>query len=70
MRKRIRLVLSFLPPLAGCFLSVTLFAQTAIEATWPYYGGDSGGMRYSNLSQINRENVSDLKVAWTLYSRL
>jgi quinoprotein glucose dehydrogenase len=32
---------------------------------WPYYGGDAGGSRYSEASQINRENVSRLQVAWT-----
>ena len=32
---------------------------------WPYYGYDAGGMRYSPLEQINRENVATLKVAWT-----
>jgi quinoprotein glucose dehydrogenase len=31
---------------------------------WPSYGGDAGGMRYSPLTQINRDNVSRLKVAW------
>src|SRR5205823_3052914 len=31
---------------------------------WPAYGHDPGGMRYSPLAQINRENVSRLKVAW------
>lgn len=35
---------------------------------WPYYGHDSGGMRYSSLTQINRENVSKLKVAWTFHT--
>ena len=35
---------------------------------WPYYGHDAGGMRYSPLAQINRENVSKLKVAWTFHS--
>jgi quinoprotein glucose dehydrogenase len=34
---------------------------------WPYYGHDAGGMRYSPLSQINRENVATLKVAWTFH---
>ncbi|MGE0129740.1 MAG: pyrroloquinoline quinone-dependent dehydrogenase [Blastocatellales bacterium] len=32
---------------------------------WPAYGRDSGGSRYSPLAQINRENVKNLKVAWT-----
>ena len=35
---------------------------------WPYYGHDAGGMRYSPLAQINRENVSRLKVAWTFHT--
>ena len=34
---------------------------------WPYYGHDAGGMRYSPLKQINRENVATLKVAWTFH---
>src|ERR1700726_3181855 len=38
------------------------------EADWPYYGRDAGGMRYSPLTQINRENVSRLKVAWTFHT--
>lgn len=32
---------------------------------WQHYGGDVGAGRYSPLDQINRHNVSDLKVAWT-----
>jgi len=35
---------------------------------WPYYGHDAGGMRYSPLTQISRENVSTLKVAWTFHT--
>ncbi|MBP7775644.1 MAG: pyrroloquinoline quinone-dependent dehydrogenase [Acidobacteria bacterium] len=31
---------------------------------WPVYGGDPGGRKYSALSQINRDNVSRLRVAW------
>jgi quinoprotein glucose dehydrogenase len=33
-------------------------------ADWPYYGGDPGGSRYSPLTQINRTNVAQLKIAW------
>ncbi|MDX2180949.1 MAG: pyrroloquinoline quinone-dependent dehydrogenase [Bryobacteraceae bacterium] len=32
---------------------------------WLHYGADAGGTRYSNLSQIHRGNVNQLKVAWT-----
>src|SRR5712672_4097391 len=38
------------------------------EDEWAHYGHDAGGMRYSPLSQINRENVSSLKVAWTFHT--
>jgi quinoprotein glucose dehydrogenase len=34
-------------------------------ATWPLTEGQPGGSRYSPLSDINRGNVSKLKVAWT-----
>jgi quinoprotein glucose dehydrogenase len=35
------------------------------EAGWPTYGNDPGGTRYSPAKQINRDNVTQLKVAWT-----
>src|ERR1700735_5608873 len=43
---------------------------TALEAgdDWAYSGHDAGGMRYSPLKQINRENVAKLKVAWTYHT--
>ena len=34
-------------------------------ADWPAYGNDAGGARYSPLTQITRDNVSRLTVAWT-----
>ncbi|MFQ5571659.1 MAG: PQQ-binding-like beta-propeller repeat protein, partial [Rhodothermales bacterium] len=37
-----------------------------VEAHWPAYGGDLGGSQYSPLSQINRDNVRQLQVAWTI----
>jgi quinoprotein glucose dehydrogenase len=33
--------------------------------TWQVYGGDATSSRYSSLSQINKENVKNLKLAWT-----
>src|SRR6267378_1909026 len=35
---------------------------------WSFYGGDPGGSRYSSASQISRENVAQLKVAWTFHT--
>jgi len=39
-------------------------ALPAWADTWTHYGGDPGGNRYSELEQINRENVRDIEVAW------
>ncbi len=36
------------------------------QQDWPVYGGDVMQDRYSSLTQINRKNVSRLRVAWTL----
>jgi len=35
---------------------------------WPSYGHDPGGMRFSPLDAINRENVTRLKVAWVFHT--
>jgi len=37
--------------------------------TWHRSHGDNGGMRYSALDQINRQNVNNLQVAWIYHSR-
>jgi quinoprotein glucose dehydrogenase len=47
--------------LAGCLTSLIAGEQ----ADWPTIGGGPGNIRYSPLKQINRENVSRLKLAWT-----
>src|ERR1700722_14900824 len=36
--------------------------------TWHRSHGDNGGMRYSALDQINRNNVTNLQVAWIYHS--
>ena len=38
--------------------------QTSARVEWANYGNDAGGMRYSPLSLVNRDNVSKLAVAW------
>src|SRR5437016_836909 len=35
---------------------------------WPYYGHDSGGMRFSPLTQVNRDNISRLQIAWVFHT--
>src|SRR5271169_5802139 len=42
--------------------------QASGDTDWPNYGNDPGGMRYSPLTQINRENVAKLKVEWIFHT--
>src|SRR5262245_34239309 len=49
--------------LAGCPHAVR---RDSIEmGEWPSYGNDVGGTRYSPLTQIDRGNVTNLRIAWT-----
>lgn len=45
---------------------VATTASGALADGWGVYGGDNGNTRYSPSKQVNTENVSNLKVAWTL----
>src|ERR1041384_5236543 len=38
--------------------------QGARGGEWRYHGGDLGATKYSPLDQINKANVSNLKIAW------
>jgi len=38
--------------------------ESAIEAEWPYYGGNAASQRYSPLDIVNRNNVDKLEMAW------
>jgi quinoprotein glucose dehydrogenase len=49
--------------LAACLL-LTAVIPAAAEG-WMHYGGDEGGSHYSPLSQIDRENVARLELAWS-----
>ena len=61
-----------LAPLLVIFLSPTLSGcepRTPIDyagptADWPSYAGDMGAGHYSPLTQVNRDNVDRLEVAW------
>ena len=50
------------------FASSGARGQTASRVEWANYGNDPGGMRYSPLTEINRDNVSKLKVAWVYHT--
>ncbi len=57
---------------AGCLLAqnpgLTNFIPSA-NGSWPTFNGDYSGRRYSPLTQINKANVSQLKLAWAFQTR-
>ena len=48
--------------LLGLVLTLSVSAQ---NRSWSTYGGGLDNTHYSALTQVNRDNVSQLKVAWT-----
>ena len=62
MSLRVRILLLFVSSLAA-FIPGSASAQSGNE--WPVYNGGPDGDHYSTLSQINRDNVQQLQVAWT-----
>lgn len=59
---------------AALSIAMAAFAIAAAERTqpvansnedWPFYGGQPAQDHYSSLTQINRANVKNLKIAWT-----
>ena len=44
--------------------AVTPAQQGARGGEWIRYGGDSGTTKYAPLDQINKDNVSRLRIAW------
>jgi quinoprotein glucose dehydrogenase len=52
----------------GAFLLLTLVLSVDVVAQapgeWPAYGRDPGGSRHSPLTQITRDNVSNLATVW------
>jgi len=64
----LRLAYPFALLLASIGPAFDAHGQVNAESDWPAYGNDPGGMRHSALSQINRENVAKLKVAWVFHT--
>jgi quinoprotein glucose dehydrogenase len=46
-------------------LSSFASAQQSPDTSWPNYGNDPAGTRYSPAKQIDRSNVTKLQLAWT-----
>ncbi|MFK7914082.1 MAG: hypothetical protein AB8B93_09225, partial [Pseudomonadales bacterium] len=44
---------------------LTVQAQQNDNIEWPAYGGDAGGGHFSQATEITRDNVASLEVAWT-----
>ena len=59
------LTVNIMRTLASLALILILSSASAFAEGWPTWGGPPGGSKYSPLTQINRENVKDLEVAWT-----
>ena len=45
------------------------FPKRETYQTWHRSHGDNGGTRFSALDQINRQNVTNLQVAWTYHAQ-
>ena len=45
------------------------FPQREIYRNWHRSHGDNGGTRFSALDQINRQNITNLQVAWIYHSK-
>jgi quinoprotein glucose dehydrogenase len=50
---------------ATLILAMAMAAMAGQDREWPVYGGASENNHYSPLTQINRSNVRQLKVAWS-----
>ncbi len=66
--RRLAIVVASVALLCGCTTGAQPAPQGGPVAEWPNYGNDPGGMRYSPLDQINRDNVAQLQVAWTYHT--
>ena len=62
----LRWLLVFVLPIWLVCTVCTTRAQSKTDVGWPTYSNDPGGTRYSTATQIDRTNVGQLKVAWTL----
>lgn len=52
----------------GLFAFAVFGFQSPPDGDWPVYGHDPGGQRFSPLTEITRENVARLKIAWTFHT--
>ncbi len=55
--------------LAGALAQSNKVPAASQSKEWPTYGHDSGGMRFSPLTEITPANVDRLKVAWVYHMK-
>ena len=48
--------------------TILLLSSSLLAQDWQSWGNDPGGAKYSALKQINKNNVAQLKVAWTYHT--
>lgn len=63
--RRTTLTMIVLVGLAACVTESDHKEELSLDVEWPHYAGDEFGTGYSPLSDIDRENVGRLRVAWT-----
>jgi quinoprotein glucose dehydrogenase len=51
--------------LCALLLAIPALSQDAAHTNWPAIGATPGNSHYSSLKQVDRSNVSQLKVAWS-----
>ena len=52
----------------ACPFALMAWSFEVSAQEWRSYGGDAGGTRSSSLTQINPQNVSQLKIAWAYHT--
>jgi quinoprotein glucose dehydrogenase len=53
-----------LPTLLAGLVTASPIVSAQDAGDWAHYGGDEFGQRYSTLSEVDRDNVSELEEAW------
>jgi len=57
-----------LAKLLACALTGQAQTLPGVGEGWPTYGGDPGGMRFSQAAQITRSNLDRLRPVWTFHT--
>ena len=55
-------------PILACIAIARTGGAQAVDGEWRAYGHDVFGSRYSPLTEINRDNIGRLTVAWTYHT--